>query len=1067
MQRKYTLGLDIGVASIGWAVVDFENQFIDSGVRVFPAGIDKFNTPKESHGNQDRRIHRGARRLNRRKAQRKALLKTCLKELGWMPEDQKDYDSWTALNVYELRSRAIQEQIDLSELGRILLHFSKLRGFLSLRKSAENLDKKSKGMLGAISELQKQIEDSGKKTLGAYLYGLYEKDAEQVRIRGRHIRRQMIYDEFDAIWNTQKAYYPKILTDQLRWGTLGQREQNWTTSKPVKRSADQSILEQFGIENILFFQRAVYWNKETVGLCEFEQSEYRAPKSDRRFQEFRLLSEVNNLSIIDSSTSGAPKERELLKEERTAILEKLYHSKSQTFEQLKKTICKINQSLLIDHIQFNLEGGGRTEISGMATDKVIGIKVKKKDETKDFKKEWDAYTEVLKNQVVEILTHPEFTDEAVESHLRALKPALSQGMIDHLLTVHLPAGYGHLSIKALERLLPHIREGYRYSMKDSEESALHRAGYMRPDEVERTALDLLPLYDSKENPDFKTINNPVVIRTLNELRKVVNALIRQYGKPEKINIEMIRDLKLGPKKRRELIKQNRLREQNRARAKEQLEAGGVVANRASVDLYLLWEEQNGQCVYSGKAISFRQLLSGEMDIDHILPGKYLDNSFMNKVVSFRYENDQKGKRSPYQWLAESEPERYEELLQRIRLMKLPYPKQKKFFQKKAEEDYLARDLNDTAWIARTAREYLALVFDNKAGKRHEYKVLGVKGRFTAQMREHWKLNYLLRSDIKDLKNREDHRHHALDAIVIACLDNQRIQGLSAIHDLGLFFGETEEGKILIKYKMRSDERLALPWNQFSQTVQESLDKIWVSHKARTKISGRLHQETNYGLVTNPDGKPALVVRKEIGTLSSSELVRIRDEAVAQAIDRHIEEGFSLKDKENPPRMLSGQPIKKVRISIESADAIPLRPKRNPKEWVRPANTHHVAIYKNEKGQVFFEAVSLMEVMQRRRKKVPINQKMHQGVPLWMTLSAGETIMTESDEGKKLFVYKTISSVSKQISFADHRDASKGNKDQETGKSFLITAYPNTFAKNFPNARKVSILPSGAVRDVGV
>ena len=1050
MHKEYTLGLDLGANSIGWCVLDFKNHFIDSGVRVFPAGLDQFNSGKEEHPNQSRRLNRGIRRSTKRKAKIKKQLRIALRELNWIPKEEKECKVWERLNVYELRNQAIREKIELNELGRILLHFAQRRGFLSLRKSDEGNDKQSKGMLGAISELENTIKASGKQTLGAYLYELYKENAENIRIRKRHIRRKMIYDEFDAIWEFQKQFYPEILNDSLRYGSHGKRAKNWTTIKPKARDRGISFLEQFGLENLLFFQRSVYWKESSIGACEYEEGEKRAPIADRRFQEFRLLAEVNNLKIIDSSQAGRPIERPLSQEERAIVLDRLYNFANSKLDDLKKNICKANPSLLEEHITFNLEGGDRTTISGMLSDKQMSS-------PKVLGKKWYALEDTIKNQIIEILTKPSTDDESIIEALKQIEVCeFTDEEINNILHVKLPAGYGHLSIKVLDKIIPFLKKGYLYSTKDETKSALHLAGYSRRDQESHTSLDLLPSYTHNDLKHLTEINNPVVNRCLTELRKVVNGLIRKYGKPETIHLEMIRDLKLGPKKRKELNSQNRKREKEREEAGKELEEYNVVPTRASVDLYLLWKEQNEQCVYSGRAISISQLLSGEVDVDHVCPGRYLDNSYMNRVVCFRNENADKGKLIPYDWLAEKDPDRYEEILQRIKLMKLPYPKQKRFWIKEVDEDFINRKLNDTAYISKAACQYLALLFD----KKDQYKVLGIKGQMTAQLREHWQLNKLLRLDDKDMKNREDHRHHALDAIVVACSNPSLIQAFSNIHNLSLCFEKSkkEEGKMFIKYQMEGEDRLKLPWETFRESVMQSLNAIWVSHRPQKKISGPLHQETNYGFAE----EGVVVIRKPIEELTDREVAHVRDGAIAQAIDRHIEEGYSLKDDEHPLTMLSGRPINKIRVLVPAKDAVVLRPNQNSKELVLPRNTHHLAIYRVNEKTFIFRPITLLEVMNRKNNKLPVFLKEHEGNPLWMTLSLGETIMSEENGIKKLYVYKSINSSINQVSFILHND-SRAKKDG----LFVRTAYPNTFNKNFPNAKKVIVLPTGEIRDAGV
>lgn len=243
----------MGVASIGWAAVSEESKWLDCGVRVFPAGVDNFNSSKEKHPNLDRRAARGMRRRIRRKAERKATICQFLQDLGWMPAEGVERNAWYALNVYELRSRAITEKITLSELGRIILHLNQRRGFLSLRKSeTTSADKETQGMLGSISELQREIDASGHRTLGNYLYHLYREKGLSVRLRNRHTRRSMLYDEFSLIWETQQAFHPE-LTDSLRYGRVGKLDDPTKAVKPTPREKGASLLEQFGLENLTFF----------------------------------------------------------------------------------------------------------------------------------------------------------------------------------------------------------------------------------------------------------------------------------------------------------------------------------------------------------------------------------------------------------------------------------------------------------------------------------------------------------------------------------------------------------------------------------------------------------------------------------------------------------------------------------------------------------------------------------------------------------------------------------------------------------------------------------------------
>ena len=277
--NNYTLGLDMGVASLGWAVISEEDQFIDSGVRIFPAGIDKFGTGKDTHLNQQRRKARGARRRVTRKAQRKILIRKILTELNWVPSESEPLQNWEQLDVYELRHRALREKITLQEFARIILHLNQRRGFLSLRKSevdaAEGEDKKKlEGMLGEMNTLQEEINatfsDASDRTLGNYLHHLRSLEGgehgNRIRLRARHIRRNMLHHEFSLIWAEQSKHHSE-LTDTLRYGSHGEQKNPTLVVKPIPRKKDQTILQQFGLENLTFFQRRVYWPTSSIGKC--------------------------------------------------------------------------------------------------------------------------------------------------------------------------------------------------------------------------------------------------------------------------------------------------------------------------------------------------------------------------------------------------------------------------------------------------------------------------------------------------------------------------------------------------------------------------------------------------------------------------------------------------------------------------------------------------------------------------------------------------------------------------------------------------------------------------------
>jgi CRISPR-associated endonuclease Csn1 len=1068
---KFTLGLDMGVASLGWAVISEGDEFIDSGVRIFPAGVDNFNSGKEKHPNQDRRIARGMRRRIHRKVERKKAIGVALRELGWIPSDEDALHDWHGLDIYHLRHRALIEKISLSELGRIIYHLNQRRGFLSLRKAESEGDKEAQGMLGEISDLEKAIEETGARTLGNHLYTLYQKEGISTRLRNRHFSRKMLHHEFSEIWEEQKKHHPEILTEALRFGTQGSRPagKNIKTVKPISRQKDQSLLEQFGLEGMTFFQRSVYWPADSIGKCELEggNGEYRAPLADRRFQEFRLLQEVNNLRITDHSNPGSPLERRLDKEEREEVIKYLTGKDKPKLEALKKYLCKSKtlSNFPKEHAQvtFNLEAGGRTVISGTPTD----CKLKTEKILGDS---WAKLSEETKNKIVEALTLPVATDEDIREALEKISQ-LAEPEIDRLLSVSLGTGYGHLSIVALEKLLKPMREGKLYMHKEAEKSALAAAGYERRDQQDRTVFDKLPLLEQLTNsnseifdPHQPVINNPVVLRSLTELRKVVNALIRKYGKPERIHVEMARSLKMGPKQRKEHQKETRGFEKERAEAVKELEGYNIIPNRDAIQLLRLWREQKEQCPYSGRPISQAQLFGGggEIDIDHIFPfSRSADNSMMNKVVCFRTSNVTKGNKTPREWLEDSDPEAYEQLIQRTKSYR--FKKRERFYAKEIPEGFVSRDLNDTAWMAKAACQYLSLIVPEA------HHVQGTKGTHTSLFRDHWQLHSLLRNDGIDLKNRDDHRHHALDAILIALCDQRRIKALLSKHKFELKSKVAkQEGRTIYRLK-NSGSSIDPPWDEFRGSVETSLNKIWVSHRPKRKVSGALHKETNYG--KTPDGN--LVIRKPIQSLSKKEIAGIRDGNIAEIINAYIEEKGGdpacLKEitDEEPLRMPSGIPIKKVRTAIPYAH-LTIRKGTAHETHVQSASTHHLAIFSLGNGKHHFEPVTLYEASRRLRAKEPIVQKTYEGMPpeaeYQFHLCKGDSIMTSIDGKDQLFIFITMNTVSGQTVFAYHTEAADGHVDSTTGSTLLRSCMPSTFMGKFPDSRKVEILSTGQIRN---
>jgi len=832
-----------------------------------------------------------------------------------------------------------------------------------------------------------------------------------------------------------------------------------------------------------------------------------------------MISELNNLRLIDNSADGKPVERKLSPPEREVALAYLSSNpkpKSKTvpkhtLAELKTRLSQLPNSPAKGQITFNLEEDERDNIGGLQTD----LKLAKAFGEKD----WAKLSEERKNKIVEILTMPEpgatkviqRTDDETKELLQQI-PELTVPQIELLLRVSLPSGYCNFSIKALEKLLPHIRAGFNYLGKTEKDSALHLAGYKRRDEAASKTLKKLPLLTQLTNPNsdlhdanFPHVNNPLVLRSLHELRKVVNGVISKHGPPARIHLEMARDLKMSAKQRKDHAKKNNEHKKSRELAATKLEENGIAPTRDAILLYRLWEEQNKRCIYSGRIISFAQLVSGEVDIDHIYPRRANDDSYMNKVVCFEKENKEKGDRLPSEWLGEHS-EKFQALAARVE--SLPYGKRKRLLAEKVPEGFANRDVTDTAYMTRVARHYLTYLVEK------EHHIFCTKGKHTAFLRKQWGLNSLLRHDLLDLKNREDYRHHALDAIVIAACGPSLLQKISReLTFKNNWKDKTDEhGHPIRIYRLKPiAHSITPPWTSFPDDAATSLNAIWVSHRPNRKVSGPLHEETNYG-PTQTSG--VLVRRKAISSLKETELKKIRDPEVARAVtdylhrekrlyrkdiggqafkeeldtlfskkesllqsdidqidEKKLRDSLTVKlEKKNPLQdadlgkitLPSGIPIKKARLLIANKTAIPLRD-RQPKELLIPGNTHHLAIFSLGDGKYHFEPVTLLEATRRKRAKLPIiDQTSPEKFPeaeFAMSLCSGDLISTYDGDSTRLFVFSNIAATNGQMRFVEHTDA----RDSKSRK--LFTATPGSFAKNFPDAQKVEIWPSGELRPV--
>ncbi|MGD9546400.1 MAG: type II CRISPR RNA-guided endonuclease Cas9 [Candidatus Krumholzibacteriia bacterium] len=911
---RYILGLDLGPNSIGWAMLEADPEtgepvgFFDTsaaqhppmGVRVFEAGLDNFDTAKEQSLNQARRTARSMRRNHARRNARKKQLRSLLTEAGLLPEDQNQLDALFRSDPYQLRAMALSQAVEPHELGRILLHICQRRGFKSNRKGGKAKD--DEGILLEIGQLEKDIKEAGCKTLGQYLDKIARsgQGPDIARIRKRHTRRDMYEQEFEALISSQREFHPELLTPDL----VEKIHETIFFQHPFEVTEERRNRAP---------ARANLHRAPSVRPCPFEPGELCCPKGDWKAQQFRIFKEVANLRV--SEHFG--KERDLAPNEREAVLSLLSIKDKVKFDDLRKALFKLG---LDPDARFNLERGDRKALLGNSVEHKLSVAF--------GKKKWADVADETKTALRWGIVHGEDQDLLVRQLCGA---GLERDSAVKLAPWTPADGYLGYSLKAVENLLPH------FEMGAGEYQAVKEA---YPDRRVFDAMERLPPLSSPDLPqELENLTNPIVRRALVEVRKVINALLREHGLPQRIVVEMAREMKQGTEARKKYTKMISDREESRKEAAEHVaEFGGNPAYRDDINRWLFWKEQGEICLYTGRPIPASELFDGgEWEVDHILPRwRSLDDSQMNKVLVHRSANLDKGNRTPAEWLG-PDSDRFREVIRRAQKQidngkkaEVPFPDAKIAKLKKLsldEEAFALRQLNDTRYLTTLVVQYLGLLYPPEL-RTGEKAIQTCRGGLTAELRRQWGLNNILPplynadgnevvSEKKDadgnpLKSRDDHRHHAIDAVVIA-LSTRRF--LKRYQDYWKVKDSSKSGK---------DPDFPKPWAEIRADVRDHATSITVSHRVMRKLSGALHKETFYGPARDREGNlkvDSFVTRKDLSALSGSVVPNIRDEVIRHIITRRLEErGWDGQAKALPKGwhepalcMPAGMPIRKVRI----------------------------------------------------------------------------------------------------------------------------------------------------------
>jgi CRISPR-associated endonuclease Csn1 len=480
--------------------------------------------------------------------------------------------------------------------------------------------------------------------------------------------RKMYEDEFNVLWDKQKDFLP--LTDGFKTQ----------------------------VYEAIFFQRPMKVQKNLVGKCNFEPNRKRAARALLEAQEFRMLQEINDLKV---KLPYAP--FILLEQEQRQKLLDALNNPDNLNERGQLTWAEVKKALGLDKkAKFNLQETSKDGISGNRTNLAL---------SKIIPNQWNKFSlpqkQALITDLLTIHDKKALFSRLINERNRKNNPwRFSSEESYALATLELEAGYVKHCLKVINKLLPFMKDGLNYH------DACQKAGYLRKDQIsiqQKPSLSLPP-----------NVANPIVQKALFETRRVVNTILRVYGRPQAIRIELARDLKSSKKHRQKIQEQNKKNQKlNEDAEKEILKWArerpeyGIILERNSVSpddrlKYKLWQELskiNYQCPYSGQVISQSMLFSGDVEVDHIFPlSRSHDDSFANKVLCLTSANQEKGQRTPYE--AWGGTDRYNDILRRLE-KKFDSRKLNKIKERNFDGDgFVSAQLNDTRYISVAVKNYL-------------------------------------------------------------------------------------------------------------------------------------------------------------------------------------------------------------------------------------------------------------------------------------------------------------------------------------------------------------------------
>ena len=1061
LMSKHVLGLDLGVGSIGWCLITLDAQgdpaeILGMGSRVVPLNnatdAADFSIGKAFTANQERTARRTMRRGFARYQLRRYRLRRELEKVGMLPDAA--LIQLPLLELWELRERAATagERLTLPELGRVLCHINQKRGYRHVKSDAaaivgdegEKKKDSNSAYLAGIRANDEKLQDEH-KTVGQYFAEqLRQSQSESptggisYRIKDQIFSRQRYIDEYDQIMAAQRVHYPDILTDEF-----------------IRMLRDE----------VIFMQRPLKSCKHLVSLCEFEKQEKVmrvqqddgkggrqlverkvkfgpkvAPKSSPLFQLCRIYEAVNNIRL--TRPDGSP--RDITPEERVKIVAHLQSSASLSFAALKKLLKE--KALIADQLTSKSGLKGNTTRVALAAalqpypqyhrlldmeleTRMMTVQLTDEETGEVTEREVAVVTDSYVHQPLYRLWHILYSIEERDAMRRALitqlgmkEEDLDGGLLDQLYRLDfVKPGYGNKSAKFICKLLPQLQQGLGYSEACAAVGYRHSNSPTSEEITERTLLEKIPLLQRNE------LRQPLVEKILNQMINLVNALKAEYGIDE-VRVELARELKMSREERERMAEGNRRREKENKAIAEKIRECGLFPTKSRIRKYMLWEEAGEQCLYCGQILTLSQCLNGDdMEVEHIIPKSVLyDDSYGNKTCACRRCNKEKGNRTALEYIrAKGWEDEYMERINGLLDKKaISYSKHQRlrWLKEDIPSDFLERQLRLTQYISRQAMAIL------QQGIR---RVSASEGGVTARLRSLWGYDDILHTlnldrydsmgetervsregetteklRIKDWSKRKDHRHHAIDALVVASTRQgyiQRLNRVSSESEREAMSGEIEMQKATKTDKLSLLERWLTQRPHLSvRAVSDKVAEILISYRPGKRVvtrgrniylrhgkkcvqsgllvpRGPLSKETVYGQIT-VNGEQQIVCKYDLHSLKAKDVDYVVDLALRKRLKELLAQHGG-KEKE----AFAGDvymdeagtqgPIRSVRcftgLDRGKMKAVKYDEQGDAVGFVSTQNNHHLAIYRTPKGKLVESIVTFWDAVDRARYGIPL------------------------------------------------------------------------------------------------